>query len=320
MMPRTRLNNKTVEKIVSIVFIFIIILFFVIYLRDINFSVIRNAYIDWAWLFPASVFAIGFTYWGSVVWRNILVDLETNNLPGFATLSNIYAKAWLARYIPGSIAHIAGKVYMASKYGVSKSKLTTSTLVENGMQILSITVVSILLLVFEPRLNTLPLIAKIILVVIGLLLVLLLHPRIFNTLIGKAYKVFKKQEPSKELQINNKTIVRSFLLYTIGAFIIGTAYFLLTLAIYPEISLREYFFIVGTVNIAGAIGMATPLIPSGLGVKDGVQLILLSAIMPKEIALIITIVSRLWLAITDVLFYLITEIILFNKNRLKPRL
>jgi uncharacterized membrane protein YbhN (UPF0104 family) len=48
--------------------------------------------------------------------------------------------------------------------------------------------------------------------------------------------------------------------------------------------------------------------PSGLGVRDGIQLVLLSLIFPNEIALAITIFSRLWSAAVDVLFYLVAEL------------
>jgi uncharacterized membrane protein YbhN (UPF0104 family) len=43
--------------------------------------------------------------------------------------------------------------------------------------------------------------------------------------------------------------------------------------------------------------------PSGIGVREGIQLALLNIIMPAEYALVITIFTRLWGVVTDFLFF-----------------
>jgi uncharacterized membrane protein YbhN (UPF0104 family) len=69
-----------------------------------------------------------------------------------------------------------------------------------------------------------------------------------------------------------------------------------------------YVYCVGAYNLAGALGMATPILPSGIGVRDGVLLLLLTFVLPSEIAVALTVLSRLWSVIVDLLFYLLAAL------------
>jgi uncharacterized membrane protein YbhN (UPF0104 family) len=71
-------------------------------------------------------------------------------------------------------------------------------------------------------------------------------------------------------------------------------------------------FVMGADTLAGAIGMIVIFAPSGIGVREGIQLTLLSLIMPKELALIITVVTRLWNVLVDLLFFALGA--LFDKK------
>lgn len=280
-----------------------IVLFFVLYLRGIDYDNLKHLDLAWSLVIVASAFGMIFRYWGVMIWRFILKDLGAQELPAFRVLADIYAKAWMGRYIPGTFTWIAGKVYLASQMGISKSRLAVASLLEGGMQIIAISSVSLLILGFDSRLNVISSQVKIVMGIIGLALLIVLSPKVFNRLIRSAYKLIRRQEAHEELSTNGRTVVRAFILYAIGAFITGTSYFFFTRAIVPTIGWHEYFYIIGTFNLAGAIGMAALFVPSGLGVREGVQLVLLSSIMPKEMALIVTVASRLWSAAVDVLFY-----------------
>lgn len=297
------------KKFATPVFLVVVIVFFALYLRSVDFSKITHMRVDWPMIALATLISLGFRYWGVFIWRTILKALGAKELPRFAILSDVYAKAWMGRYIPGTVTWIAGKIYIASKVGISKSRLAVSSLLEGGMQIIAVMAVSMLLLGFDPRLDVISWQIKIAMVVLGCVFLLFLSPPVFNRLLRWAHKLIKKQEPGHELRINKSAMLRSFFLYAVGTFIAGLSYFFLTRGLAAHTSWKDFFFIVGTFNLAGALGMIAVFAPSGIGVRDGVQLILLSAIFPKEIALAITIFSRLWSAAVDVLFYLVATFI-----------
>jgi hypothetical protein len=61
-------------------------------------------------------------------------------------------------------------------------------------------------------------------------------------------------------------------------------------------------------NLAGAVGILSIFAPSGLGVRESVQLLLLPLVMPAEVGLVVTIAARLWSIAVDVAFYAITRV------------
>lgn len=299
------MNRKRLQRWVGPVFIILIILFFVLYLKDIDYRVFTTVQFDWGLLLIASLISLGFRYWGVFIWRVVLRALGASSLPSFSTLSEIYAKAWMARYIPGTVAWIGGKIYMANKHGISKSRLAVSSLVEAGAQIVATMSVALILLGIDPRLDAISWQLKVAMVSVGVGITICLYPPLFNFFLRSAYRLVRRKEAYDELRVNGKAIISSYLLYLIGALLAGSSYYLLAASLSGDVHFDMFWYIIGTLSLAGALGMATPFVPSGLGVREGVQLVLLSVILPKEIALVITIASRLWSAAIDVVFYVI---------------
>jgi hypothetical protein len=306
--------NEARKRLLSVTFFGLVVVFLVIYLNSIDYSQLSRLTLDWSLLLLATFFAIVFRYWGVYIWRVILRELGSTSLPRFKVMSTVYAKAWMGRYIPGKVTWIAGKIYLANALGISRSRLAVSALLEGGMQIVALFSVSLLLLGLDPRLGVISSGPKFVMVGVAVLCLLILNPRIFNPLMRKAYVVIRKQEPTPELTINGKAVFKSFYLYSIGAFLSGTSFFLLAKAVDPIISLDLYLYCIGAYNLAGALGMATPLLPSGIGVRDGVLLVLLTIVLPAEIALALTVLSRLWSAAVDLLFYVLSVINLRNRS------
>lgn len=287
-----------------------VVVFFGNYLRNLDYSGLRDLRFSPVPLLASAACALGFRYWGILVWRGILKDLGSHQLPSFSVLALIYAKSWMARYIPGAVAWIAGRVVLAMDLGISKSRLAVASLVEAAVQVIAIAATSIILLSFDNRISEVISneVRVIVLIVVSSLLLILI-PAVFNRLIRSAYYLFRRQEAYEQLSTNGRAIIRSFAMYVAGSFISGLSYYFLAVAIWEETAVGDIIFIVGAVNLAAVIGMATPFVPAGLGVRDASLLILLAVIFPGEIALAITILSRLWTAINDVAFLTLTNLV-----------
>lgn len=297
------------RRALGLAFMLAAALFFVLYLRHVDWQRLSQLHFAWWNLIAATVFALFTRYWFVMIWRYILRDLGADKLPRFSILADVYAKAWMGRYIPGTVTWIAGKVYMASSHGISKKRLAVSALLEGGMQVAAIMLVALLLLGFDPRLNVIPQIYKILMVILAGLILLTLVPAVFNRLVKLVFTVLRSGGVDSELLINEKAALRAFGLYVVGSFILGLSEFFISRTIVPGLSWHDFWFIVGAFNLAGALGMVAIGVPSGLGVRDGVLVLLLSAIVPKEIALAITVTSRLWSAVSDVLLFGLASLI-----------
>ena len=92
-------------------------------------------------------------------------------------------------------------------------------------------------------------------------------------------------------------------MYLIDAMINGLSLFFIAKGVDPGLSYSNIVFAMGTASLAGAASMLAIFAPSGLGVREGIQLVLFSLIMPKELALAVTVITRLWSVGIDVAFF-----------------
>lgn len=305
----TRTKRRSTEFWLRAALLSGIVVFLALFLQELDYEILRELRLDPWPLLIGACFSLGFRYWGVYIWRGILRDLGATDIPAFSVLASIYARSWMARYIPGTVPWIAGRVLLARDLGISKSRLTVASVLEAGTQIVAIAAVSLLLLGLDGRLTS-QFNGRIGLAVLsaGLVFAILLIPAIFNRVIRFSYKVLRGQEAYAELATNSKATLRSLLLYAIGSLLAGVAYYFMALAVWGSVSAADLIFIVGAVNLSGVIGMAAPCVPSGLGVRDASQLVLLSVILPREVALVLTIFSRLWSLIVDLVFVAIATL------------
>jgi uncharacterized membrane protein YbhN (UPF0104 family) len=295
------------RRFVTWLFLALVVLFLVLYLRTIDWDSVRAIRPNWWFVGIATVVSLLFRYLGVYVWRGILRDLGTTELPAFSVMADVYATSWMGRYIPGTVTWIAGKVYMASAWGVSKSRLAVASLLEGGVQVAALTFVSFLLLGFDKRFDVLSGGAKGLLLLLGVAVLVVLIPAVFNRLFKLAFRILRRGTPHSDLHINERAVSRAFILYAIGGFLSGGSCFLIAKAAMPDLGWNTYLYVVGSFSLATVAGMAAPFAPSGLGIRDGIQLVLLTAIMPKEIALVATVFIRLWTVVADVIFFAIAR-------------
>ena len=300
---KTSTLKRLAFKSIPWVFYGLLLVFLVIYLQSIDLAKLQNVDIAWQYVLIATGLGLGFRYWGAYIWVVLLRSLGATNVRLSRSLVYIYAKSWLGRYIPGTAPWILGKIYFASKQGISKNKLAVSSLLEGALQIIVQFLFALALLAFDPRLDVIPGEVKgiILIGIVGCIVALI--PTVFNRLIAAAYRLIKKKQFSTEHYASSRTISKGFGLYVVGALMSSLSLFFIAKAFYPELSYDQLFFVMGVGTLAGAVSMVAVFAPSGIGVREGIQLVLLSIIMPTEIALVVTIATRLWSVLVDGLFF-----------------
>lgn len=299
----SRSFKKTAFKLIPWVFYALLLVFLVIYLRSIDYSKLAGISISWPYVIVATAFALAFRYWGAFIWVVLLRSLGAAGVRLSRTLIYVYAKSWLGRYIPGTAPWILGKIYFASQQGISKNKLAVSSLLEGALQIIVQFLFALALLAFDPRLDIISGQVKLLIfiAIIGCLVALI--PTVFNKLVASAYKLIKKKPFAREHYASGRTIGKGFALYVVGALLSSLSLFFIAKAVYPALGYDQLLFVMGVGTLSGAVSMVAIFAPSGIGVREGIQLALLSLIMPTEYALVITVVTRLWSVGVDLLFY-----------------
>jgi len=78
----------------------------------------------------------------------------------------------------------------------------------------------------------------------------------------------------------------------------GLGFAFLVSSIFP-LSFEHFFFACGVWIFTNVVGMLAVFAPNGLGVREGVLAVMLASIMPMEIAILLSVLSRVWTLVLD---------------------
>ncbi|MBI5804908.1 flippase-like domain-containing protein [candidate division TA06 bacterium] len=212
----------------------------------------------------------------------------------------VITASFLAKYIPGHVWAVGGRMILCKAEGISEKISGTAMIIEMmglllGSLLAGIAGIPFLLTQGVPSwvwLMTVP---------AGVLLILLFSPLLFSLLRWSA-KIILKREVA--LAASPARFGAAVLLYFISALIQGAAFFCLIRAIYP-IGLKFLPGAIGLYNGAWAVGFLSLITPGGLGVREGAMAFLLEYFIPVPLAIIISILARLWITLFEVLVALI---------------
>lgn len=303
MSPRGR---RIIGRLIPIVFYVALVVFLVYYISGIDWRVLEGIDISWGFLIIATLLSLGFRYWGAGIWFFLLKSLGAGSLRGRRiALAFVYAKSWLGRYIPGAATWILGKIYFASRLGISRSRLAVSGLLEGGLQIAATLAFAIAVLLFDPR--TLALGAGVGLLMAAALAacVIVLIPPVFRRVVNLALRIVRRDPLPADAFPRVSTLLISVALYLGGALVAGMSYYFIAAALYPGIDIADMLFVIGATSLASAVSMLAVFAPGGLGVREGILGVLLAFVVPGEIALVIVVVTRVWSIVVDALFFLV---------------
>lgn len=303
-MNRLSNNSKYITKALVWLFYGLIIIFIILYLKNIDFNEIDLTMIHWLPLVIAITLGVMSRYWNAAIWMSLLHSLGAKNIIiNLRELFYVYAKSWMGRYIPGKLPWILGKIYFASKLGISKNKLAVSSLLEAALQILVFTTISFILLSSNSHLAEIGARYVPLLLISVIICVICIIPPVFNTMMSLAYQIVKHKKLQDEDKASIKTIAIGTVMFTFSSFVNGITLFLIAKSVDGALVIDDMFFIMAAGNLATAIGMLAIFAPGGIGVREGIQLFLLSVIVKPELAIIIVVLSRLMELVCDFIFW-----------------
>lgn len=240
-------------------------------------------------LFIAAYAMNGIAYCRAVEW---LSPVHPSRRVGLS----IWARSLLARYIPGNIMMVVGRLVMAQDEGVPKRATLAATIYEQALALGIGTVAAVGFLAGygnpgDDRLLWLLLVVPAILVV--------LHPVPFRKLSTWALK--RAGRPPLDALFSGRQVVTLLVLYAAGtAVLLVGVWALLRSAAGPEIG--------GVVEIglgfmfAFVISFLAFIIPSGLGVRDGILALTLARHVPGEVALALSVGLRFAMTLIELVF------------------
>lgn len=260
---------------------------------------------SWLWVVAIVLFAIAVPLTG-IAWAQIVRTLDPRAEVSAAEAVAVQCLSWLLKYIPGQVGSVANKVVWAGKKTISRTLIVISFVYENVfLQIASIVpAVVILFLSLGPQIFgdnvTLLVLPLLVLIPLGLVL----YRPVFHAIVRIPARRVLKQDVPREYFLSSGASALAMMVF-LGPRILNGIGFVVLAASVVEVTPTQWLPFAAAYVLAGAIGILAVFVPSGLGVREAVIVVILSQYIPTPEAIIISLLARLLSTLADAVIALI---------------
>lgn len=291
-MPRKRLLRVGVTAVV----LGVVAWFFIRSLAD-NWDAVRQIDIAVnAWsvgsvlLFGAAVVLTG------LLWGHMVARLGRTTVPA-ADAVRVQCASWLLKYVPGQVGSVANKVLWAGDRGLSRTLVVITFVYENVFLLLGSIVPAgvILLLAGAFEATDLDSAASTLLPVAAAVvpLVLLTDRRVLRRGINLLARRVLKRDVPHEYFLGSRDAFGYQLAFLVPRVVNGVGFVMVAVS-FLDVSPEAYLPLAAAYVLAGAVGILAVFVPSGLGVRESVVVLLATPYLPVEQAIVLALLARLY--------------------------
>jgi hypothetical protein len=215
------------------------------------------------WLIPAFVVLPLFYVLSALGWDLILRFLGYRIGVGRAQVA--WGQPLLARYVPGSVLYVLGRVLLSERAGVKRRVTIASIVYEQAISATSAIAFAAYFLIQHPDLQGQPLRWAVLLLIPAALVVL--SPRVFGPLANRVLRAFGREPLPDVIPLRGVIVLTLFYLVNWGVVAVGMYCVARSVTNVPFT-----FGDVLTVGSAQAVGYVAALVtlvaPAGLGIRD----------------------------------------------------
>jgi len=250
--------------------------------------------VRWGWLaLSGLVFMAGY-FVSALVWHLSLAVFETS--PGIIKSLEITVLSQLPKYLPGGIWAVVGQIELTGRSGVRRSVAAAAAGLMSAGLVLSGLVFGLATAISTSVLARGQLAAAAAVVVAAGVLV---HPAVFSRAVKLSFRLFRRQAPQMSLKTaDTARLLAAAVLYWPVA---GLGLYLMAAALTP-LRPGDIPVFVGAYALSWTIGYVAVFAPGGIGVREGILVLLLSGVTGLPAAVLISLVQRVWLTLIELLF------------------
>ncbi|WP_251150351.1 lysylphosphatidylglycerol synthase domain-containing protein [Cellulosimicrobium sp. Marseille-Q4280] len=239
--------------------------------------------------------------WAVVVsgqlWGRMTSELSGHRVPALEAI-RVHSLSWLLKYVPGQVGSVVNKVAWAKDVGISRTLVTLTFVYENVFLLVGSlvppTVVLLAMGTFDVSGNGMLVLALVSLVP----LLALTNRRFFRWASNLLARRTLKREIPHEYFLTSRQSLRFQVLYLLPRVVNGVGVVAIAISmIDPPAS--TYLPLACAYIIAGAVGILAVFVPSGIGVRESVFVLLATPYVPVEQAIVLSLAARLLATLAD---------------------
>lgn len=289
-----RFNYKQIVRWIIVVAIFV----FLGKMVWDNWSQVKDASFTFE-VFPLllSTLIFAFSYFIQILaWYMITLKL------GIAIPIRETLKAWfysqLGKYLPGKVWLLLGRVYYYESRGKSKKSISVALYFETVTVIMAGGIIFLAALIFFKEMG--PVYSGKLfwwLIPLFLLGFVSIHPKVLQKIFNWTLVQFKREPVS--LSISYSDILWILLVCIVSWVSGGVGFYLFVDSVYP-VGPQYILFLTGALAFSSTLGLVALFAPSGLGIREGALVYLLSFMVATPVAVIISILTRIWMTLIEI--------------------
>jgi uncharacterized membrane protein YbhN (UPF0104 family) len=250
------------------------------------------------WLIPAFLF-LGLFYALSALGWDLILRFLGHRL-GMGRAQVAWGQPLLARYVPGSVLYVLGRLVLSERAGVSRRITLASIVYEQAISATSAIVVAAYFIISHPDLEGEPARWAILLLIPAL--IVLLSPRVFRPLADRALAAFGREPLPAVISLRGIVALLGFYALNWGVVAVGLY------CVARSVSHIPYSEIL-TVGSAQAVGYVAALVtlvaPAGIGIRDAAFAWAVKVAVPGQsfaVASLIAIVVRGVMTVVELVY------------------
>lgn len=287
---------------ITAVFYAVLIGFLARYLRGTNWSELARLEFSPLYLIAALPFSLGSRFLQPVAW-SVLIRGYGDRPPPYAQITRVYAISWMGRYIPGKVAWIGAKIFFGREYGIRPSTLAATSVAEAALHLTTALTLALVLIGLGGDALVLSSDLRLLAVAALVGLAIFLAPPVFNRATDWARALARSRTEGVAGAVSFRTLLTSGALYLLIHALSGPSIWLVVQSMYPAVAGGLIVELTAAVLLAGTLGTLALFAPAGLGVREGILIVLLGLLIPRSVAVAAVLVLRLWSILMDFAYY-----------------
>ncbi|MGO1943994.1 MAG: lysylphosphatidylglycerol synthase domain-containing protein [Ancrocorticia sp.] len=259
--------------------------------KDVDFSV------DSWTVLGILLFALAVVVSG-LLWGKMVGELSGTRISKLESI-RVHCLSWLLKYIPGQVGSVANKLAWAATHKYPKSMVTLTFIYENVFLVIGSLVPPVVILLLAGSVDLTGNTALLVSLLAIVPLIVLTNDRVFSWGTNLVSRRVLKHEVPKEYFLNSRQSFRYQLWYLIPRVVNGAGAVVIAAPMF-SVAPGEYLPIACAYVIAGAVGMMAVMVPSGVGVRESVFVLLVLPYLPSQEAIVLSLATRLWATLADV--------------------
>lgn len=233
-----------------------------------------------------------------LIWLLIIHDRQESVKITISELVAIIFSSGLVRYIPGRMWTVAAQFLWMKKYDITKSTIFYINLVcMFQFLILSLYFGAAYALVYE-IMPTSYVVLLIFAVFIANFLFIFYHTSTINKILLLFYKFTKRSFVKIETSPHKMFLVQ--VIFTASWLLTGLAVYFLARGVGLPLERLEVIPVIASMCLSWLASSFALIVPAGIGVREGVMLLLLKPVLSIDVALILPVATRILLLVSEV--------------------